>query len=180
MVDQDITNYFNHIYDRTFKNTIRYITTKCSNIDDINEISQEVYAEVYLVLKRKGIKYIQNPDAFVAKVAKSKVYKHYSLFEKIKGFTVSNTELDIEDVELASLDTYSIEDAVIDKQMTRVVFEHLSKKADDVKRIFYLFYYVGLKIDEIALELNMSESNVKNKLYRTLKELRKYYGKDEG
>ena len=53
VVDQDINSFFNEIYDRTFKNTIRYITAKCSNVDDIHEIVQEVYADVYSTLVNK-------------------------------------------------------------------------------------------------------------------------------
>ncbi len=45
-------------------------------------------------------------------------------------------------------------------------------------KIFYLYFAMGLKISEIAKELKMTESNVKNKIYRTLKELKKYLGKE--
>ena len=39
-------------------------------------------------------------------------------------------------------------------------------------KIFYLYYAEGLKITEIAKELKLKESAVKNKIYRTLKELK--------
>jgi DNA-directed RNA polymerase specialized sigma24 family protein len=41
-----------------------------------------------------------------------------------------------------------------------------------VKKVLYMFYELGMTIAEIAEELSMSESNVKHKLYRTLKEVR--------
>jgi RNA polymerase sigma-70 factor (ECF subfamily) len=50
--------------------------------------------------------------------------------------------------------------------------QFLTTKPEDVQKIFYLMYDVGLSISEIAQALSISESNVKNKLYRTLKELR--------
>lgn len=49
---------------------------------------------------------------------------------------------------------------------------HLKRKSADVRKIFYLYYSLELTISEIAVELEMTESNVKNKLYRTLAELR--------
>ncbi len=178
MVDQDINSFFNEIYDRTFNNTIRYITAKCSNIDDIHEIVQEVYADVYSTLVKKGVGYIKNPEAFIAKVTKSKVYRHYSLLERVRGVAIGN-ENGMDDYGVESLETYTIEDEVINKQMANDVFEHLSTKSDDVIRIFYLFYYVDMTIEEIAKDLEMSVSNVKNKLYRTVRELRTIYGKGE-
>ncbi|MGI6529249.1 MAG: RNA polymerase sigma factor [Clostridia bacterium] len=178
VVDQDINSFFNEIYDRTFKNTIRYITAKCSNVDDIHEIVQEVYADVYSTLVNKGVGYIKNPEAFIAKVTKSKVYRHYSLLERIRGVVISN-ENGVDDYGVETLETYTIEEEVINKQMVDDVFEHLSKKTDDVKRIFYLFYYVDMTIEEIANDLDISVSNVKNKLYRTVRELRTIYGKGE-
>ena len=174
MVDHNITTYFNEIYERTFKNTIRYISAKCSNIEDITDICQEVYTEVYTVLSKKGVRYINNPEAFVTNIAKSKVYRHYSKSEKIKGIPID--EADIEDEDLGS---YTIEDDIITKQLAENVAGHLRTMKGDVKRIFYLYYYSGLSIAEIADELNMSESNVKNKLYRTVRELRKLYRKDD-
>ncbi|MFQ9801920.1 MAG: sigma factor-like helix-turn-helix DNA-binding protein [Clostridia bacterium] len=38
-----------------------------------------------------------------------------------------------------------------------------------------MYYSLDLTIPEIAKQLSMSESNVKNKLYRTLKEMRNFY-----
>lgn len=175
MVDQNITTYFDEIYERTFKNTIRYISAKCSNIDDITDICQEVYTEVYDVLSKKGVRYINNPEAFVAKITKSKVFRYYSFAEKIKG--VSFNEVSSEEEE--DIGSYTIEDDIITKQLADNIVNHIKNKSDDVKRIFYLYYYVGLTIQEIAKELNMSESNVKNKLYRTVRELREFYRKDD-
>ena len=51
-------------------------------------------------------------------------------------------------------------------------YAYIEQKPPDVKKIFYLFYNIGLSIPEIAGELSLSESGVKNKLYRTIKELR--------
>ena len=98
--------------------------------------------------------------------------------ERIRGVAISN-ENGVDDYGVETLETYTIEEEVINKQMVDDVFEHLSKKTDDVKRIFYLFYYVDMTIEEIANDLDISVSNVKNKLYRTVRELRTIYGKGE-
>jgi len=53
----------------------------------------------------------------------------------------------------------------------------VQSKSKEVQKIFYLFYMGGLTIPEITKELSCSESNVKNKLYRTVKEIRTIYKK---
>lgn len=45
-------------------------------------------------------------------------------------------------------------------------------------KVFYLYFILDLKLDEISKELNINISTVKNKIYRTLKDLKKYLGKD--
>lgn len=47
-----------------------------------------------------------------------------------------------------------------------------------IAKIFYLYYAEDITIKDIASELKLSESNVKNHLYRTLKELNELFGKD--
>ena len=64
------------------------------------------------------------------------------------------------------------EDFVVDRIVLEEVKRILFQKPQDVKKVFYLFYEVGLTTPEIAKALSMSESNVKHKLYRTLGELR--------
>lgn len=44
--------------------------------------------------------------------------------------------------------------------------------------MFYLYFVLDLKISDISKELDISESNVKHKLYRTIKELKTKLGKE--
>mgnify|MGYP004646691265 CR=1 FL=1 len=56
------------------------------------------------------------------------------------------------------------------------VWKYLKRKSILISKIFYLYYYMGYKIREIAVILNISEVNVKHYLYRTLSELNIYLG----
>lgn len=178
MVDQNVTNLFNDIYDSTNRKVIIYITAKCNNTDDISDIFQETYMELYSVLVKRGVNYIKNYEAFVMKIVKQKVYRYYSILERFKlmvsisTFNKNGEELNIADFKA---DSFILEDVICDKDMVAQVNEFLSKKPEVIKKIFYLYYYLNLSIKEIAKLLILNESNVKNKLYRTLKELRKLY-----
>lgn len=182
MVDQNATALFNDIYDSTNKKILIYITAKCNNTNDIKDIFQDTYMELYSVLVKRGPGYIENSEAFVTKIAKQKIYRYYSFLDKVKlMFSNSVTDESGDDANAPANvaanedDSFCLDDIISEKDLIARVNEFISKKPEDIKKIFYLFYYLNLTIPEIAGLLVISESNVKNKLYRTLKELRKIY-----
>ncbi len=81
-----------------------------------------------------------------------------------------------EDIDVA--DTFDLEQNFMTKQDAEKVWSYIKSKDLITAKVFYLYYVLGLKIAEIAQELEVTESNVKNKIYRTQKEIRKYLGKD--
>ncbi len=177
MADQIVTGFFNEIYDETYRKTLRYVTSKCGNTHDIADIVQEIYTEVYSVLVSKGTRYINNREAFVMQVAKAKMYRHYSLAGRFKNLVPLFDNIKDEEVSLADLELSESEvaDGVINKILSENIWKRLSKKPEGVKKIFYLYYSLDLTIADIAKELKMTQSNVKNKLFRTVTELREEY-----
>lgn len=182
MVDQEVTSFFNEIYNTTNKRTLSYITAKCSNLSDINDILQETYMEVYAIIVKKGIDYIKNGEAFVIKIAKNKIYQQYSLLERIKSeipLSVLKIDEDEEtDIYDLNSDDFSIEDSICTNELVEEVKQIISSKPVEVQKIFFLKYSQDLSIVEIAQLLSVSQSYVKNKLYRTLTEIRKIYSKE--
>lgn len=180
MVDLATTSLFNKIYEDTFKKTLLYVTKRCRYTADIGDILQEVYTEVYSVLVKKGTSYVGNPEAFVIRVAKTKLYRYYSVLDKLRlmlPMASGQEEADVDIVE-GYLAEYSLENVIVNKGLIDEIGSHIAAKPDDVRRIFYLFYYLDLTIPDIAKALRIKESAVKNKLYRTVKEVRKLYGGD--
>ena len=183
MVDHEIDSLFNSIYDSTHKKVLGYITSKCGRIDDIRDIFQDTYMELYAVMARRGADYIKNKDAFVVRLAKNKIFRYYllqnrskteyrtSIFENENG---DELEIDIAEIAL------STEEIVCEKETINEVIDLLRSKPDIVRKIFYLFYYLDLTIPQIAKQLSLSESDVKNKLYRTIKEIRNLYQQKGG
>jgi RNA polymerase sigma-70 factor (ECF subfamily) len=80
-----------------------------------------------------------------------------------------NEEVDLTDTEA---DSFLTEEFVVHQIMLETAQQFIHNKPEDVEKIFYLFYEAGLSIPEISKELSINESSVKNKLYRTLKELK--------
>ncbi|MHB1484250.1 MAG: RNA polymerase sigma factor [Saccharofermentanales bacterium] len=176
----ETTTFFNEIYDNTYKKVLRYVISKCGNISDVSDIIQETYIELYTVLNKRGMDYIQNSDAFIMQIAKAKIYRHYTMSKKIKDFiplfikTDSGQEISPVDFEISN-DT--VEDEIVNKALIENITAYISKKPDDIQKIFCLYYEIDLTIIQIAAELSISQSNVKNKLYRTVKEIRELYRK---
>lgn len=177
MVDQNITHQFNEIYSDTWKTVLSYVTSKCSNTADIHDIVQDTYVELYKIMEKRGADYIKNPHALALRIAKQKVSRHYSLISRLRMFLPLAVSAGDDSEDNANLlefgaDDFLTEDFVVDRIVLEEVKRILFQKPQDVKKVFYLFYEVGLTIPEIAKALSMSESNVKHKLYRTLGELR--------
>ena len=166
---------FDEIYDSTNKAVLTYITAKCRQIADVGDIFQETYMELYRVLDKRGADYISNEKAFVMRLARQKISRHYSLMERLRIFvSMTLTDDDGDEVDLADFEAegFLTEDLVVSNVMYENALRAIKSKPEDVQKIFYLMYEVGLTIAEIAQALGIKESNVKNKLYRTLKELR--------
>ena len=77
---------FNEIYDSTKNMTLAYITAKCRHVEDVNDIFQDTYTELFQVLTKRGPDYIKNSKAFVMRIAKRKIARYYSLLDRLRNF----------------------------------------------------------------------------------------------
>lgn len=176
MINQLNLKKFNEIYDKTYNNIQKFVVCKCSNIEDVNDIIQEIYIELYK--KISNIEKIKNIDSYLIGIAKNKISKHYGLLYKFKTLSLNikdDTNLEIID---NIPDIIDIENIAIKGVDLESIWEQLKKKKIVIQKIFYLYYNLDFTIKEIANELNLSESYIKNCLYRTLKELQKFMRKD--
>ena len=177
MDNPDIVSRFGEIYDATRRQVLAYITSKCRYTDDISDIFQETYMDFYRVLNNRGEGHVKCMMAYIMNIARRKIARHYTLLERLKLFVPMTVEGEEgEYVELTDFvpDSFLLEDFAINQLMVEAAWQYLKQKPQEVKKVFYLYFEAGLKITEIAEALGLTESNVKNKLYRTLKELREY------
>jgi RNA polymerase sigma-70 factor (ECF subfamily) len=175
MTGHEITSRFNEIYNSTQKAVLSFVTAKCGNTADIADIVQETYLELYSLLTRRGVDYIKNEKAMVLKIAKQKLARHFSLMERLRMIVpMFSTNADGDEIPLTDLeaDAFLEEDFTVNQLLIDDAKALLRHKPENVRKVFYLYYEVGLSIPEISKTLSISESDVKNKLYRTLKELR--------
>lgn len=178
MASQSNLKKFNNIYDKTYSDILKYIIIKCHNVNDANDIIQDVYLEFWKILNKKDVDE-SNIKSFLIGIAINKIKKHYTIIQKIKTISIfDNNEKDIELIDNLS-NSINIEDIIIQKNDCDQVWDYIkSKRNQNIPKIFYLFYVLELSIKDISKELDVSESYVKNIIYRTLKELCSLFGKE--
>lgn len=178
MTSQSNLKKFNNIYDKTYSDILKYIIIKCQNVNDANDIVQETYLELWKILNKKNIEEA-NIKSYLIGIAINKIKKNYSVFKRIKTISLfDKNEKNIELIDSLS-DEVDIQNIVIKNSDWNDIWKYVkNKKNQNIPKIFYLYYVLDLPIKEIAIELEVSESYVKNNLYRTLKELCSLFGEE--
>ena len=169
MINQEPLKKFDKLYNDTYKDISLYIVCNCSNIKDVEDILQNTYFSVYKQL----LKNIKINKSYILGIAKNKLKDYYRFRYKerlFKYFKKDNSEDFLEEIP----SNFNLEKTISLKYDTEEVWKYLKKKNVIVSKVFYLFYYLDLSIKEISILLNITESNTKHYLYRTLKELSIY------
>ena len=170
---------FDKIYRDTYENTLRYVVSHCKNIEDVNDIIQEIYFSFNEALKKNPK--INDPKNYIMGIAKKKVNDYYRGIYRFKGLKIplllqkDGQTYDLSD-EYAT--NYNLEDTVLSLLELKKILKKINKKDSLRVKIFYMYYYYEWTFKEIAQELNMNESTVKNKLYQTLREVQRDYKKE--
>ena len=174
MSNPNIASRFDEIYEKTSKSILAYTIAKCGRTSDVSDIFQETYMELYRVLCNRGIQYVTNDRALVYKIAKRKIAKYFSMLERLKGFFSLTPSEFGNNQEFAEFDceAFYVEDFAVNHVLVESVKQELYSKPEDVQKVFYLYFEVGLTLSEIAEILALTESSVKNKLYRTLSKIK--------
>ncbi len=171
MINQINLQKFESIYDKTYKNVLKFVICECSNMSDVNDIIQEVYIEVYKKINVNDD--IKNIEAYIIGIAKNKIKKYYRLLYKFKTLSL-NKENDREEEFVDNIPSdIDIEKIIIKTDDLEIIWKFLRKQKLVIQKIFYLYYELDFTIKEIANVLHLSESYIKNNLYRTLKSLQK-------
>ena len=173
MTSESYLKLFNNIYDRTYSDILKFIIVKCHNVNDANDIIQEVYLEFWKILNKQEIDE-RNIKSFLIGIAINKIKKHFTIVQRIKTISIFNEKDKYNNI-VSEID---IEKIIIDKNEWESVWNYIKNKNNqNIPKIFYLHYVLNLSIKEISKELVVSESYIKNNMYRTLKELYSLFGK---
>lgn len=168
MIEQETLNIFDKLYNESYQQVLKYVICNCSNIEDVKDIVQNVYVELLKILDKKST--FDKGNAYILGIAKNKVNEYYRFNYKAKIISIFSKREEIELLDSIP-DDIDLQEELIQKEDLKFIWNYLKKKKVIISKIFYLYYYTDMTIKNISKELNISESNVKHYLYRTLKEL---------
>lgn len=169
MIDQETLNKFDKLYNGSYSNVLKYVICNCSNAEDIKDIVQSVYLELLKILQND--KSFNKGNTYILGITKNKVNEYYRFNYKAKIVSLFSKKDDFLLLD-SILDNVDLEEEFIKKEDLKFIWNYLKRKKVIIFKIFYLYYYTDMNIKDIGIELNISESNVKHYLYRTLKELK--------
>ncbi len=180
MTSQENLEKFNKIYDETYSDILKFIVIKCHNINDANDILQETYLEFWKKLTELKIEDDKVKNYLIG-ISSNKIKKHYTLISRLKEISIFNKTTD--DLEIIDniKDEIDIEKYVIKEEYFSKLWGYIKEeKNQKIPKIFYLYYELNISIKDIAKILGVSESYVKNSIYRTLKKLNLKLKEEDG
>lgn len=177
MISKITREDFEKIYQETYEVVLKFAIVKCRNFDNVNDIIQDTYLELLKKLKKNRTLEIENLNNYLCGIENNIIKRYYSKKKKTNN-VVSIYDSNNDGLDREIKDDFDIELDFINKNNVEKVWNYLKQKDLITTKIFYLHFALGLKITEISKELEVGESNIKNKIYRTIKELKNYLGKD--
>ena len=174
----ELDYYFNRVYAETVSAVSRFVVNKCGNILDVEDILQNIYARFFRRIMKKGYSDIENSEAFLINIAKFECKNYFGGLKKRSAVTSFSDYSDEQMYEIESemsKNSKQLEDVLCNEMLARQIFEDIASNDSLTGRIFYLHFVCDKKLDEIAKELDITLSSVKNKLYRTIERQKKKF-----
>lgn len=150
-----------HIYVPKLLPTVQHLTKNAAITEDI---LQEAFLKLWL--NRDKLPEIDNPRSWLLKIV------YYQCFSYLRRQSIHDKALGV--IAERQAPETGMEDEMAFNTLLRVVNEAVQQLPPQAKRIYQLSREKGLKIGEIAEQLNISPNTVKNSLVRSLQSIRQY------
>lgn len=165
---------FNEIYNETYSFLKKYIDYHCKDEEDSHDLLQETYIALYEALYLN--KNITNEKKYILGIAKRKIKDYYrkqykeKKIKSIMVFSLGDNKYNLIDYIPSNL---NVEKELINNIDLNYIFKKIKERDPLSIKIFFMYFYYGKSIKSIASNLHISESMVKNRLYRTINFLKR-------
>lgn len=157
-------NNFNQIYNSYSEELFRFLYFKTNNKEDAEDIVSEVFAKYY----KQPEGHVQNPRAWLYRVARNTVYDKY-----VKAKSVSYAEIEEENIRKIEDATQNTEAIAVDESLLEIVRTELGNLDSDSVDVITMKTWNDMTFQEIATALDISVSSAKQKYYRGVDSLKR-------
>lgn len=155
-IERIVEDHSTYLY-RFIKNMSKILTD-----EDIEEIISDVFVAIWN--HKEQLKEDMPIEPYMIGITKNLIKNKY------RTITFS---MDIADYEDMMTECISVEDVMEEKETNEIIALALTSMQKIDNDIFVLYYYSACTTKEIAEKLKITESNVRTRLHRTRKEIRK-------
>lgn len=161
--DENAFRQLFHIYVPQLQPLARHITKTEAIAEDI---IQETFLKLWI--SRDKLPAIENPRSWLLKIV------FHQSFSYLRRQAVHDKAMDILGAGGPEQELFTPETNLAYTMMVRLIGDAVMQLPPQAKRIYLLSREKGMKIPEIAAELELSPSTVKNSLVRSLQSIRNY------
>ncbi|MEQ7799665.1 RNA polymerase sigma-70 factor [Pedobacter sp. ASV1-7] len=155
---------FKTIYDNYFNKLSTYIYKLCKSKDATEEIVNDVFLKIWT--SKSDLSIVYSFEAYLFTMARNKAIDYLRKLAK-------NTHLISELTDQIKNVHNDVEEKLDAEALRMLIDQALSQLSDQKKKIFKMSKEDGYSHDEIAANMQLSKSTVKNHLSETLKHLKK-------
>ena len=160
---KEITDYFNTVYDATFRELTRLSLLKAPE-DDARDLLQNAYAKFFDLIRRRGKDAVRDPKAYLTTVLKHEIAHFHRSRARISLIPLEAAENEPADE--------NVEELGVSAAASEEIISLLKTEPELTRRIFILCYGYGMKLGEIAEEMGVTEAAVRSRLARARKRIR--------
>lgn len=157
-------NAFKDLYNQYFTRLSAYVFKLCKSTTITEDVLQEVFIKIWA--SRSVCANIEIPEAYILSIAKNATI---DWLRKLSRQTTLIADLSTQIQEHGN----NVENKMSLDSLESVIASALSQLSGQKQKVFQLSKIIGLSHDEIADELQLSKSTVKNHLSETIKFIRK-------
>ena len=156
---------FSRIYDDCIEQIYRFVFLRVDSKETAQDLTSEAFAKCWESY-RQNSNNIENPRAFLYKIAHNLVVDHYRQKSKIQTVSVEQEEINLADPKA------DFEQKAILASDMESVKKALALLSDDYQNAIIWRYLEDLPIKEVSHLLDRSEEATRVLLHRAMKELR--------
>lgn len=164
MADGDETA-FRTLFHHFNRMLLPFVSSLVAPPQEPSEILQEVFYKIWMY--REKLRAVENPKAYIVRMVSNEAHNYLRALAR-------QNKLILKAQQQRANNPVTPEEQMALRETAKLVAAAIEQLTPACKQVYLLSREQHLSIPEIATQLNLSESTVKNQLVRALKDIRTY------